>query len=67
MVDMIRAMHDKVEVYGLVNDSAQRQKVVSMLEQHGLPANAVVFAEIPLTACGSATSAQSSCATSSAA
>ncbi len=47
MTDMVRALHGKVEVYGLVNDSAQRQKVVSLLEQNGLPANAVEFVEIP--------------------
>lgn len=47
MIDMIRAMHEKVEIYGLVNDSTQRQKVVSLLEQNGLPANAVEFVEIP--------------------
>lgn len=47
MTDMIRALHGKVEVYGLVNDSAQRQKVVSLLEQNGLPANAVEFVELP--------------------
>ncbi len=47
MTEIVRALHGKVEVYGLVNDSAQRQKVVSLLEQNGLPANAVEFVEIP--------------------
>lgn len=47
MVDMVRAMHGKVEVYGLVNDPAQRQKIISLLEQNRLPANSLQFLELP--------------------
>lgn len=47
MVDMIRAMAGKVEVYGLVNDATQRQKVISLLEQNGVAASSVEFLELP--------------------
>jgi agmatine deiminase len=47
LVDMVRAMSGKVEIYGLVNDAAQRQKVVSLLEQNKLSTGAVRLMELP--------------------
>ncbi|MCE9607456.1 MAG: agmatine deiminase family protein [Planctomycetia bacterium] len=46
MVQMIQAMAGKLEIYGLINDAIQQQKVVSLLEENGLPADTVQFLEI---------------------
>lgn len=48
MMELIEAMAAKknLEIYGLVNDATQQQQVVSLLEEHGLPADTVKFLEI---------------------
>lgn len=48
MMELIQAMAGKknLEIYGLVNDATQQQQVISLLEEHGLPADTVKFLEI---------------------
>jgi len=47
LVEMVRAIAGRLEIYGLVNDAAQRQKVVSLLEQQGVSSDAVRLIELP--------------------
>jgi agmatine/peptidylarginine deiminase len=47
LVEMVRAMQGRLEIYGLVNDTSQRQKVVSLLEQRGINSGAVRLIELP--------------------
>ena len=47
MLEMIAAMNGKLELYGLVSNAEQRQKVVSLLEEHKMPADSLRLIEIP--------------------
>jgi len=47
LVDMVRAISGKVEIYGLVNNAEQRQMVVSLLEQNKISTGAVRLMELP--------------------
>lgn len=48
MIDIIKALSGKrgFDIYGIVNDAEQRQKVESLLAEKGLPAGTVKFLEI---------------------
>jgi agmatine/peptidylarginine deiminase len=47
LVDMVRAMAGRLEIYGLVNDASQRQKVVSLLDGRGINSSLVRLIELP--------------------
>ena len=47
LVDMVAALADRLEVYGIVNNAEQRQKVLSLLEQHKVPTTSVRTIEAP--------------------
>ncbi len=43
LAQIIGAIHDRIKIIGLVDDAAQRAKVVALLHEHNLPASAVDF------------------------